>query len=133
MPSTQGGVQIGDAVLYKQVTITDAANAADKTLATVSGSVEIESVVVKSTGATTADLTSIAVKGGASGVVTFIDAVAGLRANIAAADQQVSWIGRVELGNTKTIIMDFTGTGATAVALLATIRYRPITAGSMLT
>lgn len=117
-------------IRYLQVTITDAANAADKTLGTVTGSVEVESIIVKSTGATTADLTSIAVKGGASNVVTFIDAVTGVRANIDAADKQVSWSGNVELGNTKTIIMDFTGTGGTAVALLATIRYRPITAGA---
>jgi hypothetical protein len=92
--------------------------------------VEIERIIVKSTGATTADLTSIAMTGGASDVVTFIDNVTGARANIAAADQQVAWNGTAELGNGKLIRCYFAGTGATPVALLITIRYRAITSGA---
>jgi len=114
-------------------TITSAANAADLTLATVTGAkCRIMAINVESDGATTADLTSIAVKGGTSGVRTFIDAVAGLRANIAAADQEVAWFGESVLDAGDTIIMDFTGTGATAVALTATIKFSPCVAGGYL-
>jgi hypothetical protein len=125
-------------VQYKQITVTSAANYSNGgsylTLGTVVGTVSVESVVVKSTGDTTADLTSIAVFGGASRVVTFISAIDGARVNVAAADQQVSWdAGVIELGNTKTIVMELLGTGATAVALLCTIGYRACSVGGKLT
>ena len=113
------------ATFTKQVTA--AANAAPLTLATVAlQPVMIKSLVVRSNGATTADLTSIAVTGGAGGVVTFVSAAQGIRANIAAADQQVSWQGAVTLKAAGTIVMTFVGTGATALNLQVDIEYEAI-------
>lgn len=116
---------------FFQKSITSAANATWVTVATVTGAVMIESVVVRSNGATTADLTSITVNGGTSDVVTFIDAVTGVKANIDAADKQVSWTGAVNIPTTKTIRMNLTGTGATAVDLQVTIKYLSISSGSL--
>jgi len=113
--------------------ITSAANAGAVTVATVTTQpCKIESIVVRSNGATTADLTSIAITGGASGVVTFLSAVEGVRANIAAADQQISWEGSVTLAATKTIVITLVGGGATPVDLQVDITYRPIVAGGTL-
>ncbi|MDP2730417.1 MAG: hypothetical protein Q8O55_08035 [Dehalococcoidales bacterium] len=107
--------------------ITSAANAGAVTVATITTQAcKIKSIVVRSNGATTADLTSIAITGGASAVVTFIDSTTGLRANIAAADQQVSWSGRATLAATKTIVITLAGTGATAVDLQVDIEYEAI-------
>lgn len=106
------------------VAITAAANAAPVTIATVTTKAcIIKSIAVKSNAATTADLTSFNVKGGASSVVTFIDDVTGLRANVAAADQQVAWTGEVYLPAAATITFDPTGTGATALDMTAVIEY----------
>ena len=113
--------------------ITSAANAGAVTVATITTQAcKIKSIVVRSNGATTANLTSIAVLGGASSVVTFIDATTGLRANIAAADQQVSWDGRATLAATKTITITLTGTGAAAVDLQVDIEYEAIADGGYL-
>jgi hypothetical protein len=113
--------------------ITSAANAGAVTVATVTTQpCVIQSVVVRSNGATTADLTSIAVTGGASNVVTFLSAVEGVRANIAAADQQIFWEGAVTLAATKTIVITLVGGGATAVDLQVDILYRPIVTGGTL-
>ena len=113
--------------------ITSAANAADVTVATITTQpCLIESIVVRSNGATTADLTSIGVYGGASKVVTFLTAVEGVRANIAAEDQQIFWSGAVTLAATKTIVITLTGGGATAVDLQVDIKFRPIVAGGYL-
>ena len=113
--------------------ITSAANAGAVTVATITTQAcKIKSLVVRSNGATTADLTSIAVTGGASNVVTFIDSTTGLRANIAAADQQVSWLGRATFAATKTIIITLTGTGATAVDLQVDVEYESIVDGGYL-
>ena len=82
-----------------------------------------------------ARLTSIAVTGGASGVITFINATDGVRANIAAADQQLSWQsngGIVTLAATKTIVITLVGTGATAVALTVSIEYTAQSSGGYL-
>jgi hypothetical protein len=113
--------------------ITSAANAGAVTVATITTQAcKIKSIVVRSNGATTADLTSISITGGASGVVTFIDSTTGLRANIAAADQQVSWEGRATLAATKTIVITLTGTGATAVDLQVDTEYEAIADGGYL-
>jgi hypothetical protein len=117
-------------VRYLQSVRTDFSDAGAVTLATVTGSVEIERIIIKSTAVTTVNLTSVACTGGSADVVTFIDAISGARANIAAADQQVVWQGSVELGNAALIRLTFVGGGHTAVALLATIRYRAITSGA---
>jgi hypothetical protein len=113
--------------------ITSAANAGDVTVATITTQpCQIESVVVRSNGATTADLTSIAISGGAGKVVVFLSAVEGIRANIAAADQQIFWEGAVTLAATKTIVITLAGTGATAVDLQVDTKYRPVVAGGTL-
>ena len=104
--------------------ITNAANSADLILASITYKpCVIKSIIVKSNGATTADLTSIAVYGGTSNAITFIDSTSGAKANIDAVNKQVSWTGVVLLETSKTIIMDFTGTGATAIDLTVTIEY----------
>lgn len=107
-----------------QVAVTSAANAGAVTVATITAQpCTIKSVVVRSNGATTADLTSITITGGAGGVVTFIDVATGARANIAAADQQVGWVGAASLVATKTLVITLAGTGATAVDLTVIVEY----------
>ena len=116
--------------------ITSAANAGDVIVATVTTQpCQIDSIVVRSNGATTANLTSIGVYGGASKVVTFIDASTGVLANINAADKQVSWpdaSSGVTFAATKTIVMTLTGTGATAVDLQVDFYYHAIADGGYL-
>ncbi|MFH1486488.1 MAG: hypothetical protein ABIH46_10480 [Chloroflexota bacterium] len=113
--------------------VTSAANAGAVTVATVTTQAcKIKSVVVRANAAQTADLTSIAITGGTAGAVTFIDAVLGLRANIAATDQQVSWEGTVTLPTGGTIVITLVGTGATAVDLQVDIEYEAITSGGYL-
>jgi flagellin-like hook-associated protein FlgL len=127
-----GNTVVGKCQIFTK-NITSAANANAVTVATVTTQpCFIESIVLRSNGATTADLTSIAITGGASGVVTFLSAVEGVRANIAAADQQICWEGSVTLAATKTIVITLVGTGATAVDLQVDIKYRPIVAGGTL-
>ncbi len=104
--------------------ITNAANAGDVTVATVTTeSCLIKSIVVKAVSASQADLSNIAIYGGDGKIVTFISSVDGDVANLDEVDEQVSWTGAVELGATKTIIATLTGVGATAVDLLVTIEY----------
>ena len=113
--------------------ITSAANAGDVTIATVAGQAcLIKGIVVRANAAQTADLTGITVTGGTSKVVTFIDAVTGIRGNIAATDQQVAWAGLVELPSAATIVMTLSGSGATAVDLQVSIEYVPILSGGYL-
>lgn len=121
---TQTAATRAGATQIKTYAITCAANAAATTMFTVDDqSVLIKSIVVISNGATTADLTSFNVKGGAGSVVTFIDDATGIRANVAAADQQVSWTGAVVLNDTDTITIDPTGGGATALDMTAIVEY----------
>ena len=116
--------------------ITSAANAGDITVATITAQdCDIKALNVRSNGATTADLTSISVFGGTGKVITFIAAVDGVRANIAAAAQQLSWQtngGVVTLPATHTIVITLAGTGATAVDLTITIEYVAVTDGGYL-
>jgi len=113
--------------------ITSAANAGDVTVATITTQpCFIKRIVLRSNGATTADLTNAAIYGGAGKVLTFIDSVTGVRANIAAADQQVAWVGAATFAATKTIVITLTGTGATAVDLQVDIEYCSIVDGGYL-
>lgn len=128
---------IGDTAVGRNraftLNITSAANAGAVTVATITTQAcKIKSIVVRSNGATTADLTNITITGGAGTVVTFIDSVTGIRANIAAVDQEVAWVGAASLPATKTIIITLTGTGATAVNLQVDIEYEAIVAGGYL-
>ena len=131
MTSTQGGLLITDAARIFQVSKTNAADAGDITLATVSGSVLIESITAK-TVVTHANLDSIEVVGGASDAVIFITAAIGVKTSLDGVDKQVAWTGAVELGAAKTIICSFLGAGAGSVTILFTIKYRSVTSNSQL-
>lgn len=116
-----------------EVSVTIAADAAATTIATVTTQpCLIKSIVVHADAAQTANLTSLNVKGGASSVVTFIDDGTATYANLDAADKQVAWTGAVRLAATKTITIDPTGTGATALDLTVTIEYEACVAGGYL-
>lgn len=123
-----GGVTTVNRIVGKtqilEVSVTIAANAAATTIATVTTQpCLIKSIVVHADAAQTADLTSLNVKGGASNVITFISDATATQANLDAADKQVAWQGVVRLAATKTITIDPTGTGATALDLTITIEY----------
>ena len=77
-------------------------------------------------------MTTCAVKGGASQVITFIGVADATQANLDAADKQVSWDGAVRLAATKLIQIDLQGTGATAVDLTITIKCRSCVDGGHL-
>ncbi len=132
-----GGVDAVNRVAGKtrilEVSVTIAANAAATTIATVTTQpCLIHSIIVHADAAQTADLTSLNVKGGASNVITFIDDGTGAYANLDAADKQVAWTGAVRLAATKTITIDPTGTGATALDLTVTIEFESCVNGGYL-
>lgn len=117
-----------------EISVTSAANAGDVTLATITDHpCIIESIIIHADTASQTDLTSAAVTGGASKVVTFIDATDAAKANIDAVDEQIAWVGAVRLAATKTIIMTLAGTGATAVDLTITITFYACVDGGYLT
>lgn len=116
---------------FFQKNITSAANAGAVDVATITGVVQIESIVVRSKGATTGDLTSIEIKGGTTNVVVFIDSTLGAKANIDAQDEQVAWTGAVELPNGVKIQIVLSGGGGTAVDLQITIKYFSVSSGSL--
>lgn len=116
-----------------EVSITAAANAGVTTVATITDQpCIIESVVLHADAAQTGDLTTAAIKGGASQVVEFIGTGDAIQANLDAADKQVAWTGAVRLTATKTITIDLQGTGATATNLTVTIVYRAAVDGGNL-
>lgn len=118
----------------KEFSITAAANAGLVTIATITDQpCLIKSIVIHSDGATTADLTSAAIKGGISQVIEFISAALAIQANLDAVDKQVSWTGSLRLEATKTIVMDLQGTDATAVDFTITIEYEAVADGGELT
>lgn len=121
-----------------EVSVTSAANVGDVTLATITTQpCIIDSIIIHADAGQTGDLTSCAVYGGASKVITFIDSIDAIQANLNAADKQVAWLaandGAVRLAATKTIIMTLAGTGATNVNLTVTIIYRSAVDGGYLT
>ncbi len=117
----------------KEFSITAAANAGLTTIATVTDQAcLIKSIVPVSNGATTADLTSAAVKGGASQVVEFISAAVAIQADLDAVDKQVEFTGARRLSATKTIVMDLQGTGVTPVDFTVAIEYEAIVDGGYL-
>lgn len=120
-----------------EVSVTSAANAGDVTLATITTQpCIIDSIIVHADDVQTGDLTSCAVYGGASKVITFIDDQDAIQANLNAADKQVAWLaandGAVRLAATKTIVMTLAGTGVTVVDLTVTIIYRSAVDGGYL-
>jgi len=122
----------GGALMFTK-NITSAANAGAVTVATVgTQACRLKSVVVKANAAQTTDLGSIKVTCGASNVVTLIDIVTGVYANIKADDQQVSWTGAVDIDVADTIVITLAGSEATAVNLQVTIEYEAIVSGGTL-
>lgn len=110
---------------FKQYAITIAANAAATTMFTVDDqSVLIKSIIIMSNGATTADFTSLNVKAGSSGTEnTLIPDSLGTFANLEADSYQVAWTGALVLDDTFVIQVNPTGTGATALDMIATVEY----------
>ena len=108
----------------KKVAIISAANAGLVTLATVTTQTcLIKSISLRCNSAASTDLTSAAIKGGASQVVEFISSSSAIKSNIDAVDEQVGFTGNKTLSPTATIVVDLQGTGATPVDLVATIEY----------
>ena len=117
----------------KEFSITAAANAGVTTVATITTQpCVIEKIILHSDGSTTSDLTSAAIKGGASQVVTFISAASAAKANVDAADEQVAWDGAARFAASKTIAIDLQGTGTTAVDFTVTIAYVAAVSGGYL-
>jgi hypothetical protein len=128
-----GDPKLAGAIQMFTKNITSAANAGDVTVATITTQAcLIKSIVVKANAAQTADLGSIIIAGGTSKVVTFIDIVTGVQGNIAATDQQVSWVGAAALDATDTIVITLAGSGATAVDLQVTVEYEAVVSGGYL-
>jgi len=127
------GTAVGETQV-KVLSVTSAANAgSDTTLGTVTtqGCI-IQGIVIHADAAQTADLTSCPVHGGASKVLTFISAIDATQANLSAENKQVGWDGEVYLPTGSTIVMVHNGTGATALDLTVSIRYRSAVSGGYL-
>lgn len=131
--NTQQPIAVGKASVFEKA-ITVAANTnADVTIATItSNPCQIESVVIHAVAAQTANLTSCGVFGGAAKVVTFISAADAIQASLAAIDAQLAWTGSVRLGIGALIVTNIQGTGAAALNLIISIKYRPCVAGGYL-
>jgi hypothetical protein len=116
--------------------ITSAANAGDVTLATATTQkVLVHGLTLRSNGATTANLTNIAIYAATGKRVTLLTPAQGVLANLAADGNQVSiscGSAGVELDAAETIVATLTGTGATAVALTAYFTYSAVVDGGYL-
>ena len=118
----------------KEFPITSAANAGVVTIATVTTKpCLIRSIVLHSNGSTTTDLIDAAIQGGASQVVTFIEAADAIQALLDSADKQGWWEGSVRFAVGKTIIINLNGSGSTAVDFTITIEYEACINGGHLT
>ena len=112
-----------------------AANAGATTVATVAasgGGCIIESIIVHADAAAHADLTSAAVTGGASNVISFLTAAQTIQDNLDAADKQVAWTGAVYLAHGKTIVITPAGTGSTALDFTVSVTYRASVDGGLI-
>jgi len=116
--------------------VSSSASVGDITIATTTSTAcNIKSIIVVSNGATSASLTNLAIYGGTSKCVTFIDSTSGLRANFDATDKQVSWSGDVALRADVArgaIVMTLTGTGPIPVDLTVFISYEAAANGGYL-
>lgn len=133
LPKTSAGSATDEGkiqVVTKAITV--AANAAATTLLTVSTQdCIVKSITIYAVTGATADLTNLIITDGTA-VVTFIDAVSGVRANLDTADKQVAWTGAAYLPVGETIKIDPTGTGATALDLLAIVEYMAVSDGGVI-
>lgn len=115
----------------KEFNITSAANAGSVVVATATtDDLIIDSIILRSNGATTADLTTAAIETGTG--TEIIGADVALQAELNAEDKQVAAITKISLPLVKTIIIDLQGTGATAVDFNVIIEYKAITDGGTL-
>jgi hypothetical protein len=129
-PTKAGHIQVF------QKAITSAANAGDVTLATATAQkVIVHGLTLRSNGATTANLTNIAIYAATGKRVTLLTPAQGVLANLAADGNQVC----VDFGQSgcqlnagETIVATLTGTGATAVALTAYFTVSAIVDGGYL-
>jgi hypothetical protein len=116
--------------------ITSAAWAGDVTLATANiQKVLVHAITVRSNGATTADLTTIAVYACTGKRATLIDTTQGAQVNLAADGNQISsdfGLAGCQLKATETIVAVLTGTGATAVDFTVEIVYSAVVKGGYL-
>lgn len=117
-----------------EVSITNAANAGDITIATINTQPTIiDEVIIHADTPQTADMISCAIYAGANKVVTLIDAATAVQAALDIADKQVSENGlSVRLAVGKTIVISLVGSGATAVDLTASIIYKSAANGGYL-
>ena len=125
--SINNPVNVDNEVTYKDgavntqpITITAPANALDVTLGESWGArarcrIKVKSVVLRSNGATTIDLTNIAIYAGVAKEKTLITPAMGIRANLLTASMQVQGVGPWVLNRGETIVATLTGTGATPV------------------
>ena len=117
----------------KSVTNNTSNGSQDITIATITNeALVIDSVIIYAAAAQPAELTSCAVYGGASKVVTFIDAATALGPTLPAIDKQLAWTGAVYLPSTKTIVMTLIGTGVAATNMLVLITYHTTKNGGYL-
>ena len=68
-------------------------------------------------------MTNATVKGGAAKVLTFIAAADLAQADVDAIDKQVAWSGEMRLNTGDTILMEHTGSGATALNLVVAFTF----------
>lgn len=130
---TTAANRIAGEIQILEVSITAALNAGLTTVATITDQpCLIKSVVIHADTAAHADMTTCAVKGGNSQIVTFISTADATEDNLNAIDKQVSWFGAVRLAATKTIMIDLLGVGATAADLTITIEYEACVDGGSL-
>lgn len=116
-----------------EFSITAAANAGVTTIATITSQpCLIKSITLHADTAQTGDLTSAAIKGGASQVIEFISAATAAQANLDAIDKQVDFTGAKRLAATKTLAIDLQGTGAIDVDLTVTVEYEACVDGGYL-
>jgi len=116
--------------VVKEIWVSSAANAGDLVLATVTGqAILIESIFIYAGGVTTADLTSCGIFAGTAKALTLIPAANAVQAKLDAESKQVGAIAPVRLKVADEIVMSLLGTGATAVDLTVTIKYRACVSG----
>jgi hypothetical protein len=114
--------------------LTENNNAGNVAVATASiGPVIVDSIVLHSITALTPDANYVAVSGGASQIIKYIDPVLGRRYNLNGIDKEIIWAGASRLKVADTITATFNGTSGTDVNLQIVITYHAETsAGGLL-
>ena len=119
-------------VQIKEITVTAAANAGATSIATFTGQgLLVESVTIRA-GGNNADMTSCEVRSGTAGKAVMVAAAVAIVASLNEEDEQVSGSGAWRIDAGETLVMDLQGSGATAVNLLVTVKYRAVASGGYL-